>query len=241
MCSLCVAVPTVWNSLLSSIRSSQTRVNSESISKPMCYFASRRGAKYCYKCVCICLYVCPLASQHVLSSCWDGRSFGHNRRGPKSGGCSAPPLFRGSWFPSNTMSPGPRPTSIPSDILIHPTVWPQYTNVTDKQDRQTDNGPITQGEPFYKRSPKNHTSVANFIKVFVHLNCGRVLVLFWLQCNTLWRKLTSFVDDVMFAHNHSGKGNANKAYAQSNSPEGRTGAKSDVYKIVLFRSDFNNP
>jgi len=39
---------------------------------------------------------------------------------------------------SNTMWPGPRLTSIPSGILIHPTVWPQYTNVT----RQTNNGAI---------------------------------------------------------------------------------------------------
>ena len=31
------------------------------------------------------------------------------------------------------MWPGPRPTSVPSFILIHPTVWPQYTNVTDRQ------------------------------------------------------------------------------------------------------------
>jgi len=37
---------------------------------------------------------------------------------------------------SNTMSPGPRPISVPSGILIHPTVWPQYTNVTDRTDRQ---------------------------------------------------------------------------------------------------------
>jgi len=26
---------------------------------------------------------------------------------------------------------------MPSFILIHPTVWPQYTNVTDRTDRQT--------------------------------------------------------------------------------------------------------
>jgi len=26
---------------------------------------------------------------------------------------------------------------MPSFILIHPTVWPQYTNVTDRQDTQT--------------------------------------------------------------------------------------------------------
>ena len=41
--------------------------------------------------------------------------------------------------PSNTMWPEPRPTFMPSFILIRPTVWPQYTNVTDRQtDRQTD-------------------------------------------------------------------------------------------------------
>ena len=42
-------------------------------------------------------------------------------------------LFRGSWSPSNTMWPGPRPTFVPSGILIHPTVCQQYTNVTDRQ------------------------------------------------------------------------------------------------------------
>jgi len=45
-----------------------------------------------------------------------------------------------------------------SVILIHPTVWPQYTNVADRQNRQ-DNGLVTQGEPFYKRSPKKLKSV----------------------------------------------------------------------------------
>jgi len=44
----------------------------------------------------------------------------------------------GAGSPSNTMWPGPRRTSVPSGILIHPTVWPQYTNVTDSQD----NGPV---------------------------------------------------------------------------------------------------
>ena len=33
------------------------------------------------------------------------------------------------------MSIGPRPISLSSDILIHPTIWPQYTNATDRQDR----------------------------------------------------------------------------------------------------------
>jgi len=49
---------------------------------------------------------------------------------------------------SPALWPGPRPTSISSGILIHPTVWPQYTNVTI----QTDNGPrwvnrFTNGRP----------------------------------------------------------------------------------------------
>jgi len=38
------------------------------------------------------------------------------------------------------MWPGLRPTCVPSFIFIRPTLWPQYTYVTDGtgQDRQTD-------------------------------------------------------------------------------------------------------
>jgi len=46
------------------------------------------------------------------------------------GGCCAP-FLGGAGSPSNTMSPGL--SSIPNCILIHPTVWPQDTNVTDRQ------------------------------------------------------------------------------------------------------------
>ena len=59
-----------------------------------------------------------------------------------------PPLKWGTTgSPSSTMRPGPRPTSMPSGILIHPAVWPRQTwseNTptlqTDRtgQDRQTD-------------------------------------------------------------------------------------------------------
>jgi len=35
------------------------------------------------------------------------------------------PLFGGELGPHLTQSPGPRSTSIPSDILIHPAIWPQ--------------------------------------------------------------------------------------------------------------------
>ena len=77
----------------------------------------------------------------VVSIYWQGDGYG-----PKIVG--AVPLW-GSWVTSNTMWPGPRPTCVPSFILIRPTVWPQYTNVTERTDRQTDrqtdrtdNGPI---------------------------------------------------------------------------------------------------
>ena len=52
--------------------------------------------------------------------------------------CCAPfSAAGGARSPSNTMWPGPRPTSTPSGVLIYPTVWPQYTNVTDRQTGHT--------------------------------------------------------------------------------------------------------
>jgi len=51
--------------------------------------------------------------------------FGQNRHGPKIGWGLCPFLLGGAGSPSNTKSPGPRPTSVPSGILIHPAVWPQ--------------------------------------------------------------------------------------------------------------------
>jgi len=42
-------------------------------------------------------------------------------------------LWGGAGSPSNTMSLGPRPTSVSSGILIRQTVWLQYTNVTNRQ------------------------------------------------------------------------------------------------------------
>jgi len=63
---------------------------------------------------------------------------------------------------SNIMWSGPRPTSVPSGILIHPAVWPQYTNVTDK----TDNGLIAQGELFYKQSRKNEETASIILPMY---------------------------------------------------------------------------
>ena len=51
----------------------------------------------------------------------------------KRGGCCAP-FWEGAGSPSKTMWPRSRPACMPSFILIHPTVWPQCTNVTDRQD-----------------------------------------------------------------------------------------------------------
>jgi len=39
----------------------------------------------------------------------------------------------------STMSPGPRPTSVPSGILIHPAVWPQLTWAEILPDRYDNN------------------------------------------------------------------------------------------------------
>ena len=50
--------------------------------------------------------------------------FGHKDMGRKLG---AVPLFGGAATPSNITSPGPRFTSVPSGILIHPAVWPKRT------------------------------------------------------------------------------------------------------------------
>ena len=64
-----------------------------------------------------------------------------NRHGPKIRGGSwlCPFSGGGAGSPCNTMWPGTRPTSMRSFILIHPVVWPQYTNVTERQtDRRTD-------------------------------------------------------------------------------------------------------
>jgi len=52
------------------------------------------------------------------------RPFGHNGHGPKTAPCV--PLLGGAATPSNTTSPRPRFTSVPSGILIHPAIWPQH-------------------------------------------------------------------------------------------------------------------
>jgi len=62
-----------------------------------------------------------------------GRGLYRRRQNFESGGLLRPFLWGGAGSPSNTMWPGPRPTCMPSLILIHPTIWPKYTNVTHRQ------------------------------------------------------------------------------------------------------------
>ena len=63
----------------------------------------------------------------------------------------------GAGSPSSTMSPGPRSTSIPSGILIPPTVWPQYINVLYRQTGQDNGRP--------RPSPKNKIMIMMLMKV----------------------------------------------------------------------------
>jgi len=69
-----------------------------------------------------------------LSSCRDGRPC-PSRVGRKVGEGCCTSLRGAAGSPSHTISPGPKPTSVPSGILIHPTVWSQYNNVTDSYRR----------------------------------------------------------------------------------------------------------
>ena len=66
------------------------------------------------------------------------------------------PLLGRSWVPSNTMWPGSRPTSMRmlSFILIHPTICPQYTNVTDRTGQWSDS---TVRTVFTNGRTKNYT------------------------------------------------------------------------------------
>jgi len=61
---------------------------------------------------------------------------------------AVPLLAGGTGSPSSIMWDGPRLTSIPSFIVIHPTVWPQYPQHY-RHDRQ--NAPMAYGEPFCNR------------------------------------------------------------------------------------------
>ena len=86
--------------------------------------------------------------------------FGHNRCGPKIGWELCPFRGGGAGSSSNTMWPGLRPSCMPSFILIRPTVWPQCTNVTDRQDRTERSDSIGRNR-FTNGRPKTESSYKN--------------------------------------------------------------------------------
>jgi len=65
--------------------------------------------------------------------------FGHDRYGLKMGG--VPLLGGGAGSPSNTMWPVPRPTSMPSFVLIHPTILPPFLGGAGSQSNTKSPGP----------------------------------------------------------------------------------------------------
>ena len=105
--------------------------------------------------------------------------------GRKLGDCA--PLGEGAGSPPNTMWPGLRPTSMPSFILIHPTVWPQYTNVTDRQDRQRSDSIRTNGRSKISvytlkyavglMSVSCETATLYSVRVMIGLQCLCVIVI----------------------------------------------------------------
>ena len=83
--------------------------------------------KFCRPTAGPCLIQCGLGQAllpyQVASS--SIQPFGQKDMGWKLRGCA--PSRGGAVTPSDTTSPGPRFTSIPRGILIHPAIWPQQT------------------------------------------------------------------------------------------------------------------
>ena len=89
-----------------------------------------------------------------LVASWSMQPFCNNRYGTKIEGL-CPFQGWGPGPPSNAIWPRPKPTCLLSFILIHPTVWRQYTNVTDGTDIQDRQQFDSIGRTVYKRSSKN--------------------------------------------------------------------------------------
>jgi len=85
----------------------------------------------------------------------------HNRHRPRIWG-AAVPVSRRAGTPSNTMWPGPRPTTIPSAILVHPVLghnghWPKIGGLCPFREGEA-------GSPSNTKSPGlRPTSIPNGI------------------------------------------------------------------------------
>jgi len=71
--------------------------------------------------------------------------------------------------PPNTMWPGPRPTFMPSGILIHPAVWPQQT-LAEKVDGGLLRVPVEGGAESPSNTvwpgPRSYTSIPSGILIY---------------------------------------------------------------------------
>jgi len=110
-------------------------------------------------------------------------------------------------------------TSVPSFILIHPTVWPQYTNVTDRQTGQRSDsiGRIVLQTVAQKPHDQTSRSFLYVLTVAVH---GSFILRRHYNISCI--SGSGFVNDVIFAHNRPSKGDANRMYTQTDSQGGRT-------------------
>ena len=122
--------------------------------------------------------------------------------------------------PSSTMWPVPRPTSMPSFILIHPTVWPQYTNVTDRQDidkqerqRSDSIGRTIFWRPFVKRFALCHRTVV--------LSCLSVTLVY---CSQTW----------MDHQNETWHGDTPVVRCEPSSPPCKKGHRAPIFGTYLL-------
>ena len=65
----------------------------------------------------------PKANNNKSSAVAEMGDRAHNRH--RNDGGAAASISRRAGIPSNTMWPGPRSTSVPTGVFIHPEVWPQ--------------------------------------------------------------------------------------------------------------------
>jgi len=133
--------------------------------------------------------------------------------GRKLGGV---PLW-GGWAgsPSNTMWPGPSSTCMKIFILIRQTVWPQYTNVTDRQtERQTDR--TVQDRTDRQRSDSIEQTVLQTVTQK------------WHTVKSLQQNLQSSSSFVVVVHQSVSRQVTSNAYPLSASPK---------FQTVCYQSD----
>jgi len=103
----------------------------------------------------------------------------------------------GTGTPSNTKWPGPSSTCMPSCILIRPTIWPQYTNVTDRQDRQDKQRSDSRGRTVLQ------TVAQKFFKIiFISFYNGTMLEIKQIRTVNRWRRLGYDGTTALVAINH---------------------------------------